>query len=115
MSRRRERRGARSGPARGSPGSGINRHDPIRSRVKIQYPFHPHYDIELAVVHRPHRAEAPITVVAPDGTHLKVPAWMLSRGAARHSISTEAAVDPDALLELAELLRTALERVRAEG
>jgi len=87
----------------------------MRSRVTIQYPFHPHHGIELEVAHRPHRADAPITVVAPDGIHLKVPAWMLSRAAARHSISTEAAVDPDALLELTELLRVALDRVRVEG
>ncbi len=86
----------------------------MRSRITIQYPFHPHRGVELEVVQQPRRTDAPITVVDPDGAHLKVPAWMLSCESAGHSLSAEAAVDPRALLELDELLSAALDRVRRE-
>jgi len=89
-------------------------HETIRSKVTVYYPFHPHVGRELEIVHRPRGADAPVTVVDPNGATLKVPAWMLLPQAARHELRTEATIAARGLLELDGLLRRLVERESRE-
>jgi hypothetical protein len=79
--------------------------------VTIHYPFHPYHGLELPVVHRPRSHDAPVTVLDPAGTHLKVPSWMCAPHASRFRLSRAATITPEALQELEELLHGPLAKL----
>lgn len=80
----------------------------MSSRVTVQYPFHPHHGQALAVIQRPRRREAAVTVLDPASAPLQIPAWMLSTQAAGYGLSDHAAIASPALLRLADLLHKQL-------
>jgi len=72
--------------------------------VKVHYRFHPLHGQELEVACRPGRDAGLVTVIDPEGVRLKIPGWMLLPEAARHSLSSEAAISDRALLGLCDLI-----------
>ena len=70
----------------------------------MYYPFHPLYGREVEVSCRTRRQHDPVTVIAPDGVQLKIPAWMLLPEAARYDLSNQAAISGSAWLRLCDLL-----------
>ena len=72
--------------------------------VKVHYRFHPLHGQELEVACRPGRDGSRVTVIDPEGVRLKIPDWMLLPEAARHSLSSEAAISDRALLRLCDLI-----------
>jgi hypothetical protein len=72
--------------------------------VKVSYRFHPLHGQELEVACGPRREGGHVTVIDPEGVRLKIPAWMLLPEAARHSLSSKAAISDRALLSLCDLI-----------
>lgn len=72
--------------------------------VKVYYPFHPLHGQELEVAYRARREDGCVTVIDPEGVRLQIPAWMLVAEAARHCLSSEAAISGSALLRLCDLV-----------
>ena len=70
----------------------------------MYYAFHPLHGKELEVACRPRREDGCVTVIDPEGVRLKIPAWMLLPEAARHGLSSEAAIGGNALLGLSDLI-----------
>jgi hypothetical protein len=56
-------------------------------------------------VARPRNKNGAITIVDPDGVNIKIPSWMVEPQAENHSLSDYAAIDPQALLFLSDLLQ----------
>jgi hypothetical protein len=78
------------------------------SMVKVHYRFHPLHGQELEVACRPGRDAGLVTVIDPEDVRLKIPGWMLLPEAARHSLSSEAAISDRALLGLCDLIEIEL-------
>ena len=70
----------------------------------MYYLFHPLHGQELEVACRPRREDGCVTVIDPEGVRLKIPAWMLVAEAARHSLSSGAAISGIALVRLCDLI-----------
>ena len=66
----------------------------------VRYPFHPLYGQTLEVTTGARHADGSHTVVAPDGSQLKVPVWMTVPEAETHVVSAEAVIGSCALLHL---------------
>ena len=74
------------------------------STVQVYYPFHPLHGQELEVAYRARREDGCVTVIDSEGVRLQIPAWMLVAEAARHCLSSEAAISGSALLRLCDLV-----------
>ena len=74
------------------------------ANITVHYPFHPLYGQTLAVASKARRADGAETVVAQDGSQLKIPTWMTTPEAEGHAVSHEVAIGPQALLKLLEVV-----------
>ena len=78
------------------------------ANITVRYPFHPLYGQALAVASKARRADGAETVVAPDGSRLKIPVWMTTPEAEGHGVCDEVAISSRALLKLVEVISAAV-------
>jgi hypothetical protein len=84
----------------------------ISSGIKIYYPFHPFYGLELEVIGKFQCKDDTVTVKAPDGSGKRVPIWITQPEAAYYRISKYPIINLKAILNLVELLECCIEDLK---
>ena len=74
------------------------------THVEVFYPFHPLHGYRLRIIRRPKRSDGAVSVLDPVGKRLKIPVWMLSSTASSITITEQALLSKEALLNLTSLL-----------
>ncbi len=78
-------------------------HDAISLTVTVHYTFHPYAGQQLSLIRPASRADRTVTVTAPNGHDLRIPAWMLEP-TARAEISSQALIKIEAWIHVLELI-----------
>jgi hypothetical protein len=82
--------------------------------VKIHYPFHPLYGLELEVLSRSKSGykEGTIKIKAPNGFYKEVPIWMTEPQSNFFCISKIAAISLKAIMNVIKLLECSMEDLK---
>ena len=88
-------------------GSAVH-HNPVCLKVRVHYPFHPLYGLELEVLKNLSNESGTTLVNAPDNFCKQIPSWMLAEQAASYCLAISPSIEIQALLKAAGLLEAAL-------